>query len=32
MSIVIRVGEKANEKKVKLELNLRKGINGDLLI
>ena len=32
MPIVIKVGEEANKKKVKLELNLRKSLSGDLLI
>ena len=32
MPIVIKVGEEANEKKVTLELNMRKSLNGDLMI
>tara|TARA_R110000824_G_scaffold287578_2_gene475672 strand:+ start:450 stop:989 length:540 start_codon:yes stop_codon:yes gene_type:complete len=32
MAIVIKVGEFANEKKVKLELNIRKSLTGDLMI
>ena len=32
MAIVIKVGEFANEKKVKLELNIRKSLSGDLMI
>ena len=32
MAIVIKVGEFANEKKVTLELNMRKSLNGDLMI
>jgi len=32
MAVIIRVGEKANAKKVRLELDLRKSMNGDLMI
>ena len=32
MPIVIKVGEEANEKKVTLELNIRKSLSGDLMI
>ena len=32
MAIVIRIGEKANEKKVRLELNARQALNGDIMI
>jgi len=32
MAVIIRVGEKANQKKVKLEINARKSINGDIMI
>ncbi len=32
MAIVIKVGEKANEKKVRLELNARQSLNGDVMI
>jgi hypothetical protein len=32
MAIVIRIGEKANEKKVRLELNARQSLNGDVMI
>jgi len=32
MAIIIKVGEFANEKKVKLELNIRKSLSGDLMI
>ena len=32
MAIVIRIGEKANEKKVRLELNARQTLNGDIMI
>ena len=32
MAIIVKVGEKANEKKVRLELNIRKSLNGDLMI
>ena len=32
MPIVIKIGEKANQKKVQLELNIRKSIGGDLMI
>ena len=32
MAIVIKIGEKANEKKVRLELNARQAINGDIMI
>jgi len=32
MPIVIRVGPKANEKKVTLELNIRKSLSGDLMV
>lgn len=32
MAIVIKIGEKANQKKVRLELNARQAINGDIMI
>ena len=32
MPITIRVGDKANQAKVKLELDVRKSLNGDLMI
>tara|TARA_Y100000034_G_scaffold117716_1_gene157470 strand:- start:443 stop:982 length:540 start_codon:yes stop_codon:yes gene_type:complete len=32
MPIVIKVGEEANKKEVKLELNMRRSLNGDLMI
>jgi hypothetical protein len=32
MAIVIKVGEKANEKQVELELEIRRSLNGDLMI
>ena len=32
MAIIIKVGEFANEKKVKLVLNIRKSLSGDLMI
>ena len=32
MAIIIKIGEKANEKKVKLELNARQSLNGDVMI
>ena len=32
MAIIIKVGEKANQKKVRLELELRKSLSGDLMI
>ena len=32
MAIVIRVGEKANEKKVRLELDARQSLSGDIMI
>lgn len=32
MAVIIKVGEKANAKKVRLELDLRKSMNGDLMI
>ncbi len=32
MAIVIKVGQKANEKKVRLELNARQTISGDVMI
>ena len=32
MPVVIRVGKKANEKKVRLELNARQALNGDVMI
>ena len=32
MAIVIRVGKKANQKKIRLELDLRLSMNGDLMI
>lgn len=32
MAVIIKVGHKANAKKVRLELDLRKSLNGDLMI
>ena len=32
MPITIRIGDKANQAKVKLELDIRKSLNGDLMI
>ena len=32
MAIIIKIGAKANEKKVKLELNARQSLAGDLMI
>ena len=32
MAVVIKVGPKANAKKVRLELDLRQSMNGDLMI
>ena len=32
MAIIIRVGKKANPKKIRLELDLRRSMNGDLMI
>ena len=32
MAIVIKVGKLANQKKVTIELNMRKSLNGDLMI
>ncbi|MAH46940.1 hypothetical protein CMI37_14005 [Candidatus Pacearchaeota archaeon] len=32
MAIVIKIGEKANEKKVRLELQARQSLNGDVMI
>ena len=32
MAVIIKVGAKANAKKVRLELDLRKSMNGDLMI
>lgn len=32
MAIVIKIGEKANEKKVRLELNARQSLSGDVMI
>ena len=32
MAVIIKVGPKANAKKVRLELDLRKSLNGDLMI
>ena len=32
MAVIIKVGKKANEKKVRLEIDLRRAINGDLMI
>ncbi len=32
MAVIIKVGEKANQKKVRLELDVRKSVNGDLMI
>ena len=32
MPIVIKIGEEANKKEVKLELNMRRSLNGDLMI
>jgi len=32
MAVIIRVGAKANEKKVRLEIDARKSVNGDVMI
>jgi len=32
MAVIIKVGKEANAKKVRLELDLRKSVNGDLMI
>ena len=32
MAVVIKVGKKANEKKVRLEIDARKSLNGDVMI
>ena len=32
MAIIIKIGEKANEKKVRLELDARKSLAGDIMI
>ena len=32
MAIVIKVGDLVNQKKVTLELNIRKSLSGDLMI
>ena len=32
MAVIIKVGAGANKKKVKLELDLRRSMNGDLMI
>ena len=32
MAVIIKVGKKANSKKVRLELDLRQSLNGDLMI
>ena len=32
MAVIIKVGKKANQKKVRLELDVRKSVNGDLMI
>ena len=32
MEIVIKIGQKANQKKVRLELNARQALNGDIMI
>lgn len=32
MAIVIKIGEKANEKKVRLEINARQSLNGDVMV
>lgn len=32
MAVVIKVGKKANQKKVRLELDVRKSVSGDLMI
>ena len=32
MPIVIKIGKKANQKKVRLEIDARKSINGDIMI
>ena len=32
MAVIIKIGKEANAKKVRLELDLRKSMNGDLMI
>jgi hypothetical protein len=32
MAVVIRIGAKANEKKVRLEIDARKSVNGDVMV
>lgn len=32
MAVIIRVGKKSNQKKVRLEMDLRRSMNGDLMI
>ena len=32
MPITIRIGDKANQAKVQIELDIRKSLNGDLMI
>ena len=32
MAVIIRIGAKANEKKVRLEIDARKSVNGDVMI
>ena len=32
MAVIIKVGKKSNQKKVTLELDLRRSMNGDLMI
>ena len=32
MAVIIKVGKKSNQKKVRLELDLRRSMNGDLMI
>ena len=32
MPVIIKVGKKSNQKKVRLELDLRRSLNGDLMI
>ena len=32
MAVIIKVGKKSNQKKVRLEMDLRRSMNGDLMI
>jgi len=32
MAVIIKIGKEANAKKVRLEMDLRKSVNGDLMI